>query len=288
MSEEKKLGYREYPDHRVVKDGLREFEEKRLKRRQGTIEEWRTEVGCAFHSSDQSKLFIKDYPNVAGGMTLQGAKYQSHEAHCLVRPTQKCWDEERIRTMGGEADLNELFDVIFAPHIDTGDFVDLVHYNGDERSAASEPDFHMHMMVNQRPPHLMNHELNERMNERFASSKYVIAQNGNIIAVVDSIHQVGEVQFVQTDYSQHVSLPRLVNVLCETIRLFARAFANTRHESLGLPPDFQLQLEFMGGRLYSGGFIPMLAGVGIEQRRLRPTPHQWTPAETHRRLMAYK
>lgn len=288
MPEEKELNYREYPDDRVVKDGLRAFDETRLYRRQGTIEEWRAEVGCPYHTTDQSKLWIKDYPDVAGGMTLQGALYRSHEVHCLVRPTKECWDEQRIRSMGGEADLNELFDCIFAPHIFEGAFVDLVHYNGDDKSAASAPDFHIHFMKNQRPTKYMNHELNAQMNARFAASPYIIAQNGNIIAVVESVHQVGEIQFVQTDYTQQVSLTRLLNVLFETIRLFARAFANTRPQSLGLPPDFQLQLEFMGGRLYSGGFIPMLAGVGVEQRRLRPTPHQWTSTETYRRLIAFR
>jgi len=280
---EDKLVEKTYPNGAKVKYGLRHFNPGYLSRTgQYSIDKWRETLPCRFHNDPDSQPVLKEYPDVTGGMVLQGATSLSHNIHGLVRPMNSCWSEGKIRKMSGVPDLWKILHAICLPKIKTCKYVRLVHYNGTERCGASVPDFHIHLLMEPDPDELFDLETELEMVEEFRKSKMALLFAGHILAVVESIHQVGQCFFVQTD-DKPINMENLSFAIYTIIRLYSKAFANTAPGKEGLPPDFQLMLEFREGRLWWGSFTPQLAGVGAEQCcgiRMGPTPHQWTPKET--------
>ena len=100
---------RQYPNRAVAKYGLRRFNPDYLNRtEQISIEDFRAAEPCRFHARPEEQPVIREFPDVAGGMVLQGATRQSHKMHGLVRPLHTCWSGNDMRTMGGPERLDNV------------------------------------------------------------------------------------------------------------------------------------------------------------------------------------
>lgn len=246
-----------------------------------SIAKWRETTPCAFHTSgSKAPVVVKEYPDIAEGMVLQGALFASHTRHELLRPLTACWSEEDIRRLGGPDRLLAIYEGIFAPLMQERkpEWVHLVQYVG-RTVGMSQPDFHVHFLTNPMSATAFAATCGPEALQDLRRSKMTVTESGNIRMVCQPVFGAGQCWIIPSDGSASRT-DDLVKVLISATEMFAQAFTSKQ----GLPPDFSMLLRFLHGQFHSGVYTPRLAPPGAEQTMamLFPDiaiPHQFPPEE---------
>ena len=236
---------------------------------------------CPFEDEEALKGCLIRLCPEEGGWRVITNRFTPHHEHLLVMP-MTCWPKERLRTMGGLNQINMALQLV-------GDIIAPIAgerwLNVYVGAAAGQNVTHLHYHLLEPVQRILSRPERD-VAGHFASSPLVLFELEGFRVVVGG-HRAGQCFIVPLEghpFDQRVA-ESLAGVLHCIIRMFAEKFTSVQ----GLPPDYQVNIKFVDGRVVYACFIPILNNWGgteyLALMEGTPITLPWPHEDTLRHLL---
>ncbi|MBI5728689.1 MAG: hypothetical protein HY983_00380 [Candidatus Magasanikbacteria bacterium] len=209
---------------------------------------------CPFEDEESLEGRLIRFYQEEGGWRVITNQFTPYHNHLLIMP-MTCWSKEDLRTLGGLNKITVALRIVS----------DILAPIAGERwlnvyvgATAGQNVTHLHYHLLEPAQRILSRPERD-VAGHFASSLLVLFELEGFRVVVGG-HRAGQCFIVPLEgrpFDQSAA-ESLAGVLQRIIRMFAEKFTSSQ----GLPPDFQINVKFIKGRVVYACFIPILNNWG--------------------------